>query len=130
MAFVSLGDVFQKFKDIADWATSTSTSKPKVRAEDLEALIGSLNTAAVTDPTLSATQIALLKGIVKLLIEKIEIKKIDGTTSTQDARDLRGLAANKPAANTVPIGSTYLSVDTDPHGDAIEISNGTSWVVI
>lgn len=47
-----------------------------------------------------------------------------------DERDLRGKAANKPAANTVPIGATYWSVDTDPHADLIEVSDGTSWVVI
>ena len=46
------------------------------------------------------------------------------------ANDLRGLAAAKPAANTVDPGTTYWSVDTDPHGDAIEVSDGTSWVVI
>ena len=45
-------------------------------------------------------------------------------------RDRRGLAANKPAANTVEPGTTYWSTDTDPHGDAIEVSNGTAWVVI
>jgi hypothetical protein len=42
----------------------------------------------------------------------------------------RGLAANKPAANTVDPGTTYWSVDTDPHGDAVEVSDGTNWVVI
>lgn len=47
-----------------------------------------------------------------------------------DERDLRGMAANKPAPNTVPIGATYWSVDTDPHADLIEVSDGTSWVVI
>lgn len=47
-----------------------------------------------------------------------------------DERDLRGAAADKPAANTVAIGSTYWSVDTDPHADAIEVSDGTQWVVI
>ena len=44
--------------------------------------------------------------------------------------DLRGLAANKPAANAVAIGATYWSVDTDPHGTAIEVSDGTNWAVI
>lgn len=44
--------------------------------------------------------------------------------------DLRGTSANKPLATAVTIGATYWSVDTDPHGDVIEVSNGTSWVVI
>jgi len=41
--------------------------------------------------------------------------------------DRRGLAANKPAANTVTPGTTYWSVDTDIHGEAIEITDGTNW---
>jgi len=44
--------------------------------------------------------------------------------------DLRGLSANKPEANTVPIGATYWSIDTDPHATAVEVSNGTNWTVI
>lgn len=44
--------------------------------------------------------------------------------------DKRDLAANKPAANTVPVGTTFWSVDTDPKGDAVEVSNGTAWVVL
>lgn len=50
---------------------------------------------------------------------------IDGST-----KDLRGKAANKPAANSVAVGTTYWSIDIDPHADAVEVSNGTSWVVI
>ena len=44
--------------------------------------------------------------------------------------DKRDLAANKPAANTVPVGTTFWSVDTNPKGDAVEVSNGTAWVVL
>lgn len=55
----------------------------------------------------------------------------DGTIFTQltgssGEQDLRGLAANKPDANTVIIGTTYWSVDT---GD-IEVSDGANWVVV
>ena len=50
---------------------------------------------------------------------------LDGST-----KDLRGKAANKPAANSVAVGTTYWSIDTDPHADAVEVSNGTSWVVL
>ena len=42
----------------------------------------------------------------------------------------RGLAVNKPAANAVDVGTTYWSVDTDPHANAIEVSDGTNWVVM
>lgn len=44
--------------------------------------------------------------------------------------DLRGTAATKPLATAVTIGATYWSVDTDPHGNAIEVSDGTNWVVM
>ena len=37
--------------------------------------------------------------------------------------DLRGLAANRPAANSVPLGTTYWSIDT---GD-ISVSTGSVW---
>ncbi|MBT2215827.1 hypothetical protein KK120_08695 [Virgibacillus dakarensis] len=42
----------------------------------------------------------------------------------------RGLAANKPAATSVEPGTTYWSVDSDPHGNEIEVSDGTKWTVI
>jgi len=44
--------------------------------------------------------------------------------------DLRGKAADKPLATAVAVGATYWSVDTDPHGEAIEVSDGTQWVVV
>ena len=49
---------------------------------------------------------------------------------TGSSMDLRGTAANKPLATAVTIGATYWSVDTDPGADAIEVSDGTNWVVI
>ena len=54
---------------------------------------------------------------------------VDGAVSatlTGSTIDLRGLVANKPAANSVAIGVTYWSVDTG----AVEVSDGTSWVVV
>ncbi len=44
--------------------------------------------------------------------------------------DLRGTAATKPLATAVTIGATYWSVDTDPSAEAIEVSDGTKWVVM
>lgn len=38
-------------------------------------------------------------------------------------RDRRGPAANRPAANSVPVGTVYWSVDT---GD-VSVSTGTTW---
>jgi hypothetical protein len=40
------------------------------------------------------------------------------------AWDWRGLAADRPAPNAVPVGTTYWSVDTDVH----EVSTGVAWV--
>ena len=40
--------------------------------------------------------------------------------------DLRGLAANKPAAASVAVGTTYWAVDTG----IIEVSTGAAWVVV
>lgn len=52
------------------------------------------------------------------------------TTIVESLENQRGLAANKPAASSLNIGTTYWSVDTDPHADAVEVSNGTAWVVM
>ena len=41
----------------------------------------------------------------------------------EDMRETRDLAANKPVASSVPVGTVYWSVDT---GD-IEVSDGTTW---
>lgn len=84
-------------------------------AIDLATLISNIITAINTT------------GTVQLRTGTNNIGKVNVAT---DERDLRGFAANKPAANTVPIGATYWSVDTDPHADLIEVSDGTSWVVI
>jgi len=50
--------------------------------------------------------------------------------NTHSSQDLRGLSTNKPLATDVEVGTTYWSVDTDPHANAIEVSNGMEWVVI
>ena len=51
-------------------------------------------------------------------------------TLTGSTVDLRGLAANKPLATAVVVGTTYWSIDTDPNADAVEVSDGTSWAVM
>lgn len=85
--------------------------------------------AAIDLSTLIATIVTAINttGTVQLRTGTNNIGKVNVAT---DERDLRGKAANKPAPNAVPIGATYWSVDTDPHADLIEVSNGTSWVVI
>lgn len=78
-----------------------------------EATIASILAKIIAAPSTAANQATIISALT-------DIKGMD----------LRGEAANKPLANAVTIGVTYWSVDTDPHGDAIEVSNGTSWVVI
>jgi hypothetical protein len=54
---------------------------------------------------------------------------VEGTVDVQltgSSLDLRGLASAKPLATAVDIGVTYWSVDTG----AIEVSDGTNWVVV
>lgn len=43
--------------------------------------------------------------------------------------ECRGRHASQPLASEW-LGFTYWSVDSDPSGNAIEISNGTNWVVM
>lgn len=53
----------------------------------------------------------------------------DGSRNVQLAGstlDLRGLAANKPAAASVAVGTTYWAVNTG----IIEVSTGAAWVVV
>ncbi len=67
---------------------------------------------------------ARLKSIVTALGEVLSVQFAGSTL------DLRNLAANKPAADSVQPGTTYWSVDTDPNAEAVEVSNGTNWTVI
>jgi|GEM_PF-6405956 len=42
--------------------------------------------------------------------------------------DLRGLLANRPAANAVDVGTTYWSVDRIGEADELSVSDGSTWV--
>lgn len=97
---------------------------------DLAALIASIVTAlsqvkiaSSVLPNGAAT--SAKQDVIKDAIDVIETV----VTAIRD-KDLRGKAADKPAANEVAIGTTYWSVDTDPHANAIEVSTGSEWVVI
>ena len=61
---------------------------------------------------------------------KLQSMLDDGVPQSGSNVDLRGLDTNKPAANSVDVGVTYWSVDTDPHMNSLEVSDGTQWVVI
>lgn len=53
----------------------------------------------------------------------------DGNYFVIDGTDCKGKAASKPLASDYPF-YTYWSVDTDPHANSIEVSDGTNWTVI
>ena len=53
----------------------------------------------------------------------------DGNDFVVIGFECRGRNASQPSASEW-LGYTYYSVDTDPSGNAIEISDGTNWVVM
>jgi hypothetical protein len=61
--------------------------------------------------------------------EWVPLQVDDAGRAVLNSVDLRGLAANKPESPSV-VGTTYWSVDTDPHAEAIEVWDGTRWVVM
>jgi hypothetical protein len=65
-----------------------------------------------------------------VLIQQVGGLGVDVVELNGSMLDLRGTAATKPLATAVTIGATYWSVDTDPNADAIEVSDGTNWVVL
>lgn len=119
------------------------------KQEALTALIGALDTAAVSDPAAAGAVIALLKGLLSRL-QTLE-NKIDSFTTGEETVNtelkgsivqvgdkeypvssgstLRGKAADKPdaaAAHAVIPYCYYFSIDTG----VVEATDGTSWAVI
>lgn len=151
MANINLGQFYQAILQGAregtlealknkDFATQTTLLAVLNRLADLAsedtlddvkgllAALGATSDAAETDPTETASQIALLKGLLTGL-NQVAGTVSDGAqkvTLTGHTMDLRGLAADRPAANSVDIGVTYWSVDTG----VVEVSDGTKWVMI
>jgi hypothetical protein len=131
---------------------------PDITAQEIKTLldflqgIGAIN----ANPTANTLQ-ARLKAILDALNSGIEVSgpltdaelraaavqvAINGSLvtigATQyrmiDANTIVGLNADKPTAAAavaaVGLGVFYWSVDTDPHGNAIEVSDGANWTVI
>jgi hypothetical protein len=103
----------------ADPATQTTLAALLTRANLLS-----------TEATLAAlkTSVDTLKTEFLKLRDEVGIKKIIDTTSTQDARDLRGLTSERPAASVANKGYTYTSVYATPI--KAEISTGVEWRAI
>lgn len=103
-----------------------SDGAPKMQADDGKiASIGAKADSAVHDPSSAASVIALLKGLLEQL-------QGGGTGAapvklTGSNMQLYGATvANRPAANSVPVGAYYMAVQTQE----IWQSDGTNWVVI
>ena len=45
-------------------------------------------------------------------------------------RDLRGLLANRPAADTVDAGTTWWATDRLGETDEVTVSDGTNWLEV
>lgn len=54
------------------------------------------------------------------------LEAIANAVLEQNSMEQRGLAANRPAANAVPVGTTYWSIDTGQ----VDVSDGTNWALI
>ena len=45
-------------------------------------------------------------------------------------QDLRGLHADRPAADSLPVGSTYWSVDEPAAPGTVFVTDGTNWATL
>ncbi len=85
----------------------------------------------IVNKLLSVSDQAVVNAIMQLLAQlRGEATGGPSPVRISGGFDMRGLAADKPAAGAVAPGTTYWSVDTDPHGETVEISDGENWVVI
>lgn len=56
---------------------------------------------------------------------------VEGTLTAElsgSSIDLRGLLANRPAANAVAVGTTYWAVDRIGEVNELSVSDGSTWV--
>ena len=115
-------------KDFATQTTLAAILNKIIAAPATEAKQTALNdlVGEVQATPTANTLLARLKN----LETKVDAIIADGLQLSGSNMDLRGTAATKPLATAVPIGATYWSVDTDPSAEAIEVSNGTNWVVM
>ena len=103
----------------------------------LEAL-GAITDAAQIDPAEAATAIAALKGLLTLTAQRaseitlaqIKTALTDGSLKAQLSGSLLerygATEAQRPAANSVPIGTVYMAVQTQQMWQ----SDGSQWVVM
>ncbi|HWQ76867.1 MAG TPA: hypothetical protein VN441_16290 [Syntrophomonas sp.] len=120
----------QGYIDGLEASLGTATADPAAntvlaRLKTLATLIGEVQAAPTTN-----TILARLKSVADK-IDAITVGTTPAVTQLSGSLiDLRGLAANKPTANSVNPGVTYWSVDVDPNADAIEVSDGMNWTVM
>ena len=116
--------IVTKLTDVAITSSALPTGAATAAKQDtLKTAIDAL--ATVMTAIKDATGIKKITDALPAGTNNIGKVTLDGST-----KELRGKAASKPAAGSVIVGTTYWSIDTDPHANAVEVSNGTSWVVI
>ena len=119
MSKMYVSDLRQLLEDIAQEAT-------------LSAAKSVLDTIAAKDMATEATLAAMKQEITTVKSDLATVKSAlgDGTAKVQlngSNMELFGADdADRPAADTVPVGATYMAVNTGK----IWQSNGTSWVVM
>ena len=80
-------------------------------------------------PASAANPLPVAAGGVEERLDAIEAR-LAGTLATQlsgSSQDLRGLIAARPAASTVPAGTTFWAVDRLGQSDELTISDGSTW---
>lgn len=126
---ISLADLKNLWKDVTDWVTGLSGSKPIVRATDLEALIGEANENPAPNTLLERMkqlqeQVNELNDKIDALTDENQNLKVAQYGTNMEVYG--ATVAQRPPANSVPVGAIYMAVNT---GDVWQ-SNGTDWVVI
>lgn len=108
------------------WVPVSATNPMPTTAQDGSIVaIGAKGDAAVTDPTLAASEIALLKGLIKQLQTGPNLVQLSGSKM-----ELYGASLDdRPDATTVPIGTTFTIVDDTGNFDSY-ISDGTNWMEV
>lgn len=121
MAFLSLRNMFDAIRgrynnepnkvDVENSALPTGAAT-EAKQTDLEALVGALASAAVTDPTASASQIALFKGI---------LKQLQGDGDKANSFDVIGSVAEKASAKHTQVITTVSTYNRAALATQIEV---------
>ena len=136
MANITLGELRNLWKTVSDWVSGTGADVPKVQDEDVKEAIDALQ-ELIGEVSADPTSNTLLERIQQLQTEIAALSdKIDDLTDgNQNLKvtlsgtimELYGATIDeRPPANSVPVGATYMAVNTQE----VWQSDGTDWVVM